>query len=369
MMGVEPFLNVTLKQKRPIPLDVRFSCQRGEMLALTGPSGSGKSTVLRAIAGLMRVEAGHVRCNGASWINTEQGVFLPPQARKAGLVFQDYALFPHLSVLQNLTLAMGHQPRKTRNAKASELLEQVNMQGLGDRSPLTLSGGQRQRVALARALAREPEALLLDEPFSAVDQQTRDKLYRELAQLRTRLEMPMILVTHDMREVQQLADRLVLIHRGKTLQEGAVDRLISQPESPEIARLLGHQNLFDVDVLDVSEAQARIRLGETILRGRAPADTACKHQSALIPEGAVVMHRTDRPSRGERENPVTGTVIEQTILGDDVVLRLQLPGVTRPLSFHVSRHVASRNEVKMGGSVSVSILFEGVHLMKGRLQP
>jgi len=213
------------------------------------------------------------------------------------------------------------------------------MSGLEKRRPATLSGGQKQRVALARALARDPDVLLLDEPFSAVDQQTRRKLYQELAQLRTRLEIPMLLVTHDMREVQQLADKLVLIHRGTSLQSGPVETLMRYPNSPAVARLLGHQNLFNTNDIQLANDHSRIQLGEVTLHGPLPEDPQAQYQSLLIPESAVVMHRNDRPSRGERENPLNGLVSELTLLGDDVALRLQLAGVDRPLSLRISRHV------------------------------
>jgi len=350
-LAAEPSLDVALKQLQGIPLDVRFSCHSGELLALTGPSGSGKSTVLRTIAGLAKVESGRVLCNGSTWLDTENALCRSPQNRRVGLVFQEYALFPHLSVQRNLTLAMGHIADKRRASRSSMLLEMVNMSGLEQRRPATLSGGQKQRVALARALARDPDVLLLDE------------------QLRTRLEIPVLLVTHDMREVQQLADKLVLIHRGTSLQSGPVETLMRYPDSPAVARLLGHQNLFEANDIKLESDHSRIQLGEATLHGPLPEDPKAHYQSLLIPEGAVVMHRNDRPSRGERENPLNGQVSELTILGDDVALRLQLAGVDRPLSLRISRHVANRNGVQSGSPVSVSILREGIHLMKGKLQP
>ena len=177
-------IDVYLKQDGPIHLDVKFSCATGEILVILGPSGSGKTTILRSIAGLYTPATGKISTNNGSWFDSERGENLAIQKRETGMVFQDYALFPHLTALNNITVALSHLDKDRQVSSAEELLERVNMQGLGARYPHQLSGGQQQRVALARALARDPKVLLLDEPFSAVDQQTRRKLVRELVQLR-----------------------------------------------------------------------------------------------------------------------------------------------------------------------------------------
>ncbi|MDX1574250.1 MAG: ATP-binding cassette domain-containing protein [Methylophaga sp.] len=169
-------LSVNIQNDAPIPLDVQFNCAAGQLLALVGPSGAGKTTILRAIAGLLRSQQGHIICNSAVWQDSESGIDLTPQQRRVGIVFQDYALFPHLTVADNLYLALPYQ-LKNNSQRIDELLQQVNLHGLAARYPSQLSGGQKQRVALARALARDPQVLLLDEPFSADDKDTRRKLY------------------------------------------------------------------------------------------------------------------------------------------------------------------------------------------------
>ncbi|MDO9127063.1 MAG: ATP-binding cassette domain-containing protein, partial [Parvibaculum sp.] len=162
-------LAVRLQQETPIPLDVTFSVAPGEAMALVGPSGSGKTTVLRAIAGLYRAADGQIACNGEVWFDSATGLHLPARQRRAGLVFQSYALFPHLTALANVMEALSDTPREPRRAAAMALLARVHLNGLEDRRPAQLSGGEQQRVAVARALARRPDVLLLDEPFSAVD--------------------------------------------------------------------------------------------------------------------------------------------------------------------------------------------------------
>ena len=211
-------LEARLEQVAPIPLAADIGCDGGELLALVGPSGSGKSTILRCLAGLHRPAGGYVRCGGQTWFDAAGAVDIPPQQRRVGFVFQHYALFPHMSALANVMVALGHLPLIEREAKAREWLARVNLDGLFARRPGELSGGQQQRVAIARALAREPQVLLLDEPFSAVDQVTRRRLLRQLIQLRRTLDIPIILVTHDLEEASLLADRMTVLQHGRTLQ-------------------------------------------------------------------------------------------------------------------------------------------------------
>ena len=229
-----PGLTVTLAQDAPIPLDAALACEPGELLALVGPSGSGKSTILRVIAGLVRPRGGVVSCNGETWLDTGRGVDLPPQRRAVGLVFQHYALFPHLTALENITLALRSLPRAAQHERARALLDLVNLTGFEARRPAELSGGQQQRIAVARALARDPRVLLMDEPFSAVDQVTRRKLQRELVQLRRTLQIPLVLVTHDLEEARMLADQLSILHRGQTVRRGPPTEVMSRPERPRL---------------------------------------------------------------------------------------------------------------------------------------
>ncbi|RLK50776.1 molybdate transport system ATP-binding protein [Alkalispirillum mobile] len=361
----EQGLAVTLGQRTPIPLDAALDCAPGELLALVGPSGSGKTTLLRSIAGLYRPTAGHIRCNQHTWFDAARGFSLPPQRRRVGVVFQDYALFPHLTALQNLVAAMGHRPRAERKQRAAALLAQVHLEGLEARFPAELSGGQRQRVALARALARDPEVLLMDEPFSAVDQVTRRKLQRELALLRSDLSIPLVLVTHDLDEAVRLADRITVLHRGATLQTAPPDELILHPASTDVARLVGHQNLFRGRVLASNAASGRLWLewqGQTLETGYNPAFPPGSDVSWLAPASHVLLHRRGRPSLGERENPVDGVVRELVVLGEQTSVTLALSG-GEPLNFTVGTHAARRNGLAPGVDARVSLLADGIHLM------
>lgn len=231
-------LTVNIRQSGHIPLAVDLSCAAGEMLALVGPSGAGKTTVLRTIAGLYRPAEGCVISGGTVWFDRAQSIDLPPHLRRVGLVFQSYALFPHMTSLRNVTAALAHRPANERVERARELLRLVHLDGLEGRRPAALSGGQQQRLAVARALAREPDVLLLDEPFSAVDRRTRRGLHDELRELRKSVSVPTILVTHDLDEAAALADRLCVLDAGETLQTGRPADVLGAPASQRVREAL-----------------------------------------------------------------------------------------------------------------------------------
>ncbi|MEO6528547.1 MAG: ABC transporter ATP-binding protein [Gemmatimonadaceae bacterium] len=229
-----PGLVVELRQGGPIPLDVSFECHAGELIALIGPSGAGKTTILRAIAGLYRPAVTRVACGGEIWADTRTGVFRPPHDRRVGMVFQSYALFPHLTALGNVEVALSHRSPAERRAAAHDLLGLVQLDALSHRKPSELSGGQQQRIALARALAREPRVLLLDEPLSAVDRRTRRHLREELAVVRSAVRVPIVLVTHDLDEAAALANRLIVIDEGQVLQAGLPGEVLADPQSDRV---------------------------------------------------------------------------------------------------------------------------------------
>jgi molybdate transport system ATP-binding protein len=360
-------IHVRLRQSGPIPLDAALDCAPGEVLALVGPSGSGKTTILRAIAGLLRVGHGAIRCNGECWFDEERRIFAETRRRRVGYVFQNYALFPHLSALHNVMEALIEYPPDERERRARDVLARVRLAGLEHRVPAALSGGQQQRVAVARALAREPRVLLLDEPFSAVDRATRQRLYRELAELRRELAMPVILVTHDLDEALMLADRLCVLHQGRTLQSGEPLAVMTRPDSVEVAQLVGLRNVFRAGVIghDTVRGVTLIEWRRHRLEARLqPAYAAGQQVTWTIPQGYLVLHRRDRPSRGEHENPVSGKVLELLPLGENVALTVAVNGTDRPpLFLTVPAHTARRNGIAQGVEIGVSLLAEGIHLM------
>ena len=359
----EAGLSLRIRQRAPISLDAELSCAPGEVLALVGPSGSGKTSLLRAVAGLLSPAEGFIACGGETWLDTSRGVDLPTRERWVGFVFQNYALFPHMSALENVAAALGHRPASERRDRAAALLARVHLDGLENRRPFHLSGGQQQRVAVARALARDPKVLLLDEPFSAVDRATRERLYRELASLRRDLGMPLVLVTHDLDEASMLADRMCILHRGVTLQTAPPYELRARPKNAEVARLVGLANIYRGLVREhraahtIIEWEGRV-LEASLQAGFAPGSAV----SWVIPPSHVVLHRRDRPSRGERENPVEGVIVECVPLGDTTSVALHIEPDAR-VSFSVPTHVAIRNHLAPGEQVAVSLLADGIHLM------
>ena len=360
-------LQVSLRQLAPIPLAARLVCAAGELVALVGPSGSGKSTILRCIAGLTHPGEGAVSCAGEVWLDTTSGIDLAPQQRSVGIVFQHYALFPHLSALSNVMAAMVHVPERERAGRARDLLQLVHLSGLDGRYPRQLSGGQQQRVALARALARDPAVLLLDEPFAAVDRVTRRRLQRELALLRARIRVPIVLVTHDLDEARVLADRMVILSRGETLQDGPSAQVMARPATAQVARLLDQNNLFEGRILAQHADRGRTLLGwldYQLETDYAPAFGVGDRVAWMIPPECIILHRRDRPSAGEGENPVSGVIRECVPLGETTSIALDVgaPGGA-PLAMNIVTHHARRNNLAVGDSVRVTLLASGIHLM------
>src|SRR5436305_7135840 len=228
-------LRAELEATEP-PLELELEVQAGECVALAGPSGAGKTSALRALAGLLHPEAGRVECDGKTWLDIARGVDLAPECRRCGLVFQDYALFPHLSAWRNVGYAL---PRAQRRERALELLARFGIEDRADARPHELSGGERQRVALARTLAAEPRALLLDEPLAALDATTRNHASRELARTLREVEIPTVLVTHDFAEAALLGDRVAVLDAGQIVQEGTAAELAARPASGFVADLTG----------------------------------------------------------------------------------------------------------------------------------
>jgi molybdate transport system ATP-binding protein len=210
---------------------LELSLEVGGTLALVGPSGSGKTTVLRVVAGLTRPQAGRVAVDDDIWFDSHDGRELPPERRRVGLVFQEYALFPHMSVRQNVEYARRH--------RADAYLERFRIAHLESARPNELSGGERQRVALARALARDPQVLLLDEPLSALDAHTKTAVRAELHELLAELDIPVLLVTHDFEDAAALADRVGVIVDGRLRQTGTPRALVAEPADPFVASFTG----------------------------------------------------------------------------------------------------------------------------------
>lgn len=224
--------------------DIELTVQDGEFLALLGPSGSGKTTLLRNLAGFLRPESGSLSIGGK--MVADDGVWVPPEQRNLGMVFQNHAIWPHWSVARNVgyPLKLSRVPKAEAAARVDAVLDQVGLDGMGSRNPAALSGGQRQRVALARAIISSPQALLLDEALSSLDEPLRARLQLELKTLTLRQRLTTIHVTHDRAEALALADRVVVLNEGRIEQVGTPHQLLLEPNSPFVAEFVSDATLF-----------------------------------------------------------------------------------------------------------------------------
>jgi sulfate transport system ATP-binding protein len=291
--------------------DVSLEIEPGELVALLGPSGSGKTTLLRVIAGLEVPDSGRILFDGKD--STDKRV----QEREVGFVFQHYALFRHMSIFENVAFGLRVRPRAQRPAEAqirervTKLLKLVQLDWLAERYPHQLSGGQRQRIALARALAIEPKVLLLDEPFGALDAKVRRELRRWLRRLHDEIHLTSVFVTHDQEEALEVADRVVLVNKGRIEQVGAPGEVYDHPATPFVYQFLGNVNLFE----------GRIRHGIADVSGRRLA--APEHGDVVdsLATAYVRPHDIDI-SLQKTEAAVSATVDHAVALGS--VVRVEL---------------------------------------------
>ncbi len=225
-------------QGKTVVTDLSLDLAAGEILAVVGPSGCGKTTTLRLIAGFERPEQGEIRMHGQ--LLAAPGVFVPPEKRRIGMVFQDYALFPHLNVFENVAFGLKGWPKPQAQRRVEDLLALVGLQGMARRFPHQLSGGEQQRVALARALAPQPQVLLLDEPFSSLDADLRLKLREDVRLLLKRLGLAALFVTHDQEEALYMGDRLAVMNRGHVQQIGTPEAIFAHPANRFVAEFMGN---------------------------------------------------------------------------------------------------------------------------------
>jgi molybdate transport system ATP-binding protein len=362
-------LHVALEGAVPIQLQAQFDCAPGELLALVGPSGSGKTSLLRAVAGLLprKKLRGRISAGDEHWFDTERGIDLPPQQRQVGFVFQHYALFPHLSAFDNVAIAAGASPDE---AVVQSLLERLGLKGLERRRPAQLSGGQQQRVALARALAREPKVLLLDEPFSAVDAPARQALYRELAGLRQSMSTPMILVTHDLGEARRLADRVVIVDAGRTLQSGTPAQIFASPRNARVAELVGIQNHFGGRFHKEQPGWARLGWGEHEKASLRVIDKNRIDDDALV-TWVIAGDRVELLPDGVAEgNTLRCQMVEQLALGETSLCVLRPDGLSEQrVTLNLSTAQLRSLHAQPGGWLRLAIAPEAIHIMPQKDRP
>jgi len=292
--------------------DVSFSVAEGEFVALLGPSGSGKTTVLRMLAGLERPDEGRISVHGRAVFGERREI--PAEERDIGMVFQDYALWPHMTVAQNIAfgLRLRRFTRRDRDARVAEALSLVHLDGLDARFPDQLSGGQQQRVAIARALATRPRLLLLDEPLSNLDAALREEMRVELVRLLKAQGITAIYVTHDRIEALAMADQIVVMRDGRVAQIGAPEELYARPATLFIAGFLGAANVVAGAVETGPDGRPAIRSGDACLSG-AVGGTLNGHGVAVSrPEDGAIHAAPPAPGTG---NVLCGEVVHSEFLG------------------------------------------------------
>ncbi len=308
-----------------------FRLEKGSIGCLLGPSGCGKTTLLRCLAGFEPITDGEIVFNGV--IVSARGKMVPPEARRVGMVFQDFALFPHLDVLGNIAFGLRALPRRTRQERAKHLLESVGLAGFDRKFPHELSGGQQQRVALARALANEPEVLLLDEPFSNLDVELRERLGQELRDIIKRVNITAVLVTHDQHEAFAIADEIGIIAEGRIHQWDTAYNLYHQPGTRFIADFVGQGMFLPGRVLDSKEVS--IELG--ILRGDIP--PFCEIGCARCNKGCHidVLLRPDDVIHDDA-SPMQAEVVQKAFRGAEFLYTLRLASGNKVLALVPSHH-------------------------------
>jgi ABC-type Fe3+/spermidine/putrescine transport system ATPase subunit len=292
-------------------LDLEFQAGAG-ITILFGPSGAGKTLVLESIAGFARPDEGRILLDDDILFDGATGVHLPPQARDCGYVFQKGALFPHMTLRENLQFAAERRPRLERHRRVNEMIERFRLTESAGRRPHEVSGGQRQRLSIARALIGGPRLLLLDEPSQGLDAPLRDELYEALRQVRSEFKTPVLMVTHDLEECFELADQMIVVRAGRIVQSGTPRTILDQPANLDVARLLGTFNLIagEIRMLDPGRNLSRVKIGEHELEGpyfpghlKGDRVTFC-----IRPDQLTVRPRNSRPAQNQMPATLERTV-------------------------------------------------------------
>ena len=328
-------------QVRDFRLAVQFTAD-GAPLGLLGPSGSGKTMTLRAIAGLETPGRGRIVLGGRVLFDSERGINLPPRDRRIGVLFQNYALFPHLTIGENISFGLSEATDQERKRKVAEQLRAAHLDGLADRYPAGLSGGEQQRVALARALAIEPAALLLDEPFSALDIHLRSALERHLSETLSRYQGSTVFVSHNLEEAYRICEKLVVLSNGSVAAQGPKEEIFRHPPTLEVARVTGCKNFSRARRLADGRVEAidwgcPLRIGQLFAGVPGYVAIRANHVRVCAPRSA------DAATEATSENifPCWLAAMSETPFRVTLDLRLGAPP-SGPADFHVQAEVFKR---------------------------
>ena len=329
---------------------------------LFGPSGSGKTTVLRCLAGLEPLDGGYIRFGARDW-NAGSSVRVPARERRIGLLFQDHALFPHLSVEGNVAYGLRDVARRERRGRVDEALIAARAAHLRDRPVRQLSGGEAQRVALARALAPRPDLLLLDEPLSALDTATRTALRAELRQILLEQRIPTVMVTHDRTEALTLGDRIVLLVDGRVRQAGTPEEVFDRPTDPAVAAIVGVETTHPSTITSLGDGVASIDLGGSTVRASLPEGMAVASGSSVLAcvraeDVSIQLEHTD--SISSQRNQLTAVV--RSVTAEGPLIRVDMDAGF-PLASYITRPALEDLEITVGRTVVAVFKAQAVHLI------
>jgi molybdate transport system ATP-binding protein len=341
-----------------IESDLRRPGDRFSITVLFGPSGCGKTTTLRCLAGLDRPEEGRITFGEAVWFDAERQVFLRPQQRGIGYLFQEYALFPHLTVAGNITYGLSDLSRDAQRQRVADVLDLFHLGGLEDRYPHQVSGGEQQRIALARVMVRRPRLLLLDEPLSALDQTTREQLRPELRRLLVHFGVPVILVTHDRAEAMALAHHLLVLDRGRVRQEGAVDEVFNRPADVEVAQIVGMMNVQPGRIVNAQDGLVTVAVGDRQLVALAPTSPA-EEVYVCIRAEEVALEKGNATLASPR-NRLAGIV--NALIPEGPLVRVALD-CGFPLHALVTRSACNELDLRAGATIFALVKTPSVHLI------
>lgn len=337
----------------PAVIDFDLSVARGEFVAFLGPSGCGKTTTLRMIGGFETISAGDIRIRGQR-IND-----LPPERRPTSMIFQSYALFPHMTVRRNIGygLEVKRMPKIERDAKVDRMLATLGLEDIAERRVNDLSGGQRQRIALARGLVVEPEILLLDEPLGALDANLRRTIQSELKILQKTLGVTFVFVTHAQSEALSLSDRIVVMNQGRIEQISTPHALYTRPATPFVAKFIGNNIIFDGAVTTTQGTDVRVKTAFGLLTGSANVSLeAGRSAKIIVPTEAVRLHRANEQDEAlarNHGNAISATVGRSSVIGHIRRLSIDLPnGGALSLEAHVDKYPDA--QFQPGGEVLVT---------------
>ena len=353
--------------KKPFQLDCAFEAEN-ELVVFFGPSGAGKTATLQCLAGLNKPDSGNISVNGDTFYDSEKKIDLSPQRRHLGYVFQDYALFPHLSVAQNITFGLKGTTKWAKRAKVDEMIKLMRLEGLRDSYPSKISGGQRQRVALARALVTEPKILLLDEPLSALDSAVREKLRKDFLNIRNNFDITMILVTHNLEEAYQLGDKIVVFDQGKVLQVGTRDDVFFRPKNRTVARFVGAKNIFKGVVSDASNGHLAIDTPrfKAICDNNSDIKSGQEVGFCIRPEEVMVIRPDKEVSGNLKENLFKGEIVSTSHRGDSCLLQFKIDDidVDRSFDFTIKLPVHSFKKLKLAEypDAMISLKKQAIHV-------